>query len=56
MTGHKAAKLLRERAAAIRKLAREQMEEDEPKLAGDLAEIADDLEMRADRLERTTAR
>jgi hypothetical protein len=53
MKGPKAAKLLRERAAAIRKLVREQMQEDEPELADDLSQVADDLDARAKRLERT---
>lgn len=53
MNGHKAAKLLRERAEAIRKLVREQMREDEPQLADDLSQVADDLDARAKRLERT---
>ena len=52
MTGPKAARLLRERAAAIRKLAREQMDDDEPALANNLSQVADDLEERAKRLER----
>jgi hypothetical protein len=53
MNGPKAARVLRERAAAIRKLAREQMSEDEPALADNLSQVADDLEERAKRLERT---
>lgn len=52
MNGPKAARVLRERAAAIRKLAREQMSEDEPALADNLSQVADDLEERAKRLER----
>ncbi|MGO8917730.1 MAG: hypothetical protein ACLQJR_17645 [Stellaceae bacterium] len=52
MNGPKAARLLRDRAASLRKLVREQMSEDEPKLADDLSQIADDLEARAKRLER----
>ncbi len=52
MNGQKAAKLLRERAAALRKLVREQMSEDEPELADDLTQVADDLDARAKRLER----
>lgn len=52
MKGPKAAQLLRERAAAIRKLVREQMSEDEPTLAHNLSQVADDLEERAKRLER----
>jgi hypothetical protein len=52
MNGPKAARVLRERAAAIRKLAREQMSEDEPGLADNLSQVADDLEERAKRLER----
>ena len=50
--GAEAARLLRARAAAIRKLVREQMSEDEPELADDLTQVADDLEARAKRLER----
>ncbi|HUC66464.1 MAG TPA: hypothetical protein VMA53_13585 [Stellaceae bacterium] len=53
MKGPKAAKLLRERAAAIRKLVREQMRDDEPELADDLSQVADDLDARAKRLERS---
>ena len=53
MNGPKAAKLLRERAAALRKLVREQMRDDEPELADDLAQVADDLDARAKRLEGT---
>jgi hypothetical protein len=52
MKGAEAARLLRARAAAIRKLVREQMSEDEPKLADNLTQVADDLEERAKRLER----
>jgi hypothetical protein len=52
MNGPKAARVLRERAAVIRKLAREQMSEDEPALADNLSQVADDLEERAKRLER----
>ena len=52
MKGPQVARLLRERAASLRKLAREQMSEDEPKLASDLSQAADDLEVRAKRLER----
>lgn len=52
MKGAAAARLLRARAAAIRKLVREQMSEDEPKLADNLTQVADDLEERAKRLER----
>lgn len=52
MKGRKAAKVLRERAAALRKLVREQMSEEEPELADDLAHAADDLDARAERLER----
>jgi hypothetical protein len=52
MKAPQAARLLRERAAALRKLAREQMSEDEPKLADDLSRVAADLEARAKRLER----
>lgn len=46
-----AARMLRERAAALRRLAREQMDEEEPMLADDLSRIAADLEERANRLE-----
>ena len=50
MKGPEAARLLRARAAAIRKLVREQMSEDEPALANNLSQVADDLEERARRL------
>lgn len=39
MRAPKAARLLREAAAALRKLARKQMSEDEPKLAGKGASV-----------------
>jgi hypothetical protein len=52
MKGRKAAKVLRERAEALRKLVREQMRGDEPELAEDLSHAADDLDARAERLER----
>lgn len=52
MKGRKAAKVLRERAAALRKLVREQMRAEEPELADGLAHAADDLDARAERLER----
>jgi hypothetical protein len=55
MKGPVAARLLRERAASLRKLAQDQMSDDEPKLASDLAQAADDLEARAKRLERVGA-